>query len=151
MHNKSCIKQMRISFFQHFMTSLIVTTPKKLIQFGKVVQISQLQQRDFGMIRVVEGCFSWTDTLPLSFVFALIIICEINHRAWYCPCRFHLCLCQHWGLEATNSQLCSGVGTSPSPGVLSFFSWLLTSVAHTSGDSSSSFDVSLLHLSVHMY
>lgn len=44
-----------------------------------------------------------------------------------------------------------GVGTSPSPGVLSFLFWLLTSVTHTSGDSSSSVDVSLSYLSVHTY
>lgn len=44
-----------------------------------------------------------------------------------------------------------GVGTIPSPGVLSFLCWLLTSVTHTSGDSSSSVDASLSYLSVYMY
>lgn len=154
MHNKSYIKQMGITFFQHFMTSLIITL-KKLIQFGKAVQIRQLQQRDFEMIRVVEGCFSALvhELTPFLFLLSLhkSLSVKLIIKSGIVPADF---ICVFVNIEDLKPLVLScamGVGTSRSPGVLWFLSWLLTSVTHASGDSSLGFDFSLSYLCVHTY
>lgn len=112
---------MGITFFKHFMTSLIITL-KKLIQFGKVVLIRQLQQRDFEMIRVVEGWFSVLvrELTPFLFLLSLhkSLSVKLIIKSGIVPADF---ICDFVNIEDLKPLILScamGVGTSPSPGVL---------------------------------